>query len=194
MYRYTIKDVEYITHLYKMGFTPRDINPSYAAYRRKAGTGTKREDYTNFISQLSPQSKHRQGKMHKIATAEYSGGVIETIMFCLKCSEKEARRIYNTRVVPVCRGGFYSQNEHEWMTLYSVRYFKPACASTLYFIYSTEEMGPVGSDSPGDVWTYKSDSTFRDLIDGTLDEAGILAEINQDSWGVELVDVRAVKL
>lgn len=208
-YRYTVDDIRFVQEKFRetKGGTSI-VNALYAVWRSERGTGTKRGDYTNFVSQMSPKSKKRVGKVNKILTEDYKWNVIYNIKACMKVDEKEALRIYKTRILPVTPGGFFADldDNTRGVGLVSVRYHTAGCNDPLYFIYTTEHYEDILGHSPdSDVWTYRSESGYRDLLDGSLTGEDMLRQIRgetEEKWdsdiyeggdrafNTELVDVR----
>lgn len=196
-YRYGGDDVKFVVSKIRAGFKLKDINDLYHLWRGVKGTETKKGDYTNFISKLSPRSKH----LDKTATTAYDHtdkySVIRNVMHCLNCSEKEATRVYKNRIIPVCLGRFHDPSA---ASLISVRYHPAACNDYLYFIFTTEDYAETMGLEPGlhtdDVWTVRTENEFRELLDGSLTKEDIIEQMlvmANHEYIPELVNVCVVK-
>lgn len=196
-YRYGRPDVTFITTKLKEGLKQKDINTLYHFWRVHRGTETKKGDYTNFISKLSPTSKH----LDKTVTAAYDhsdkDSVVRNIMYCLGCNRKHAERVYKTCIVPVCVSRFHEPSN---ASMISVRYSPAACNDYLYFAFSTEDYAETFGLDPSihndDVWTVRTNHEFKELIDGSLSKEVIerkLSDIADGEYIPALVNVCFVK-
>lgn len=187
-YRYGKDDVHFVVSKIKAGIKLRDVNDLYHFWRTARGTETEKGDYTNFVSKLSPNSKH----LEKTVTAAHEhtekNDVIQKIRYCLNCSKKEASKVYRTRVVPVCVSRFHDPSAAD---LVSVRYYAGApCNSYLYIMFVSQnyedEIGDVPAHLRGnDLWTIRTEHEYRELLDGSLTKDDILAIISENNKGPE---------
>lgn len=178
-YRYTVEDVRYIQDLYGNNFTQAEMNAVYHRRRTEAGTQTKRGDYTNWISKLSPNSKH----LAETVTTAAKGGVVDVykmIMSCMDCNKKEAKKIYNTILVPLCPSGRFTMPNAAMFT--SVLFQPPeACNSWITYAYLSPQYASDFEIEELDEWTnvfiFKTDRTYLDLLKGKITEEMILNDI-----------------
>ncbi|MCK4500730.1 hypothetical protein KAU11_09530 [Candidatus Babeliales bacterium] len=196
-YRYGREDVQFVIPLIKAGIKLKDVNDAYNSWRRDRGTATEKGDYTNFISKLSPQSKH----LDKTVTSAYDHtdkySVIRNIMYCLGCNEKAAKKVYKDRVLPLCVARFHDPSS---ASLVSIRYHPASCNDYLYFIFTTEDYAETFGLDPelhtDDVWTVRTEREFREILDGSLtrdDINKLLLEYARNEYVPELVNVCILK-
>lgn len=178
-YHYTSADILFVQNLYKHSFSQIEINQLYHNRRQAEGTQTQKGDYTNFISKLSKGSKHTA---KTIATAiKYEGKyrVVRHISYCLHITIKQATKVYNTRVLPLCGTRFNLPHPNNFR---SIAHDYEACNSSIY--YAFESIGysddfPGGDDIGPTLYTLlgSPDYTYIDIINGNLTKDMIMEEI-----------------
>lgn len=178
-----ISELHLIQSLYKASFTQKDIKLKVDLVRHKEGRFKGKGISTNTISELSPRSKHvvkRTTAIHEYHTRK---GVIQKIMDCMKCKEKEAKSIYKTRIKPLCPTRF---TDESGAGLMSIRYYSLACNSELYYMWTSVDYADVFNiepDETNDIWTYRSGREYKEVCDGSLTLDDIMFELRSEANG-----------
>lgn len=198
-YRYTPADISFVTTKMREGFTQKDINLSYHFWRTERGTETRKGDYTNFISKLSKESKHREKTFRSVHDTYHRGEVVRKIQSYLNCSNKKAAQVYKRNIVPVCVKGYHDPNNISLISI--LNYGNVASTQRLYIIFTTanyRENMNLGKDDPktDELWTVETSYTWGDIVDGDFSRDVIQMELNgyaKGGYEPELVNVCVVK-
>lgn len=182
--RIPISELKLINSLYKAKFTQKEIKLKVDSVRQDEGRYTGKGVSTNTISQLSPASKHREKRTTAVYEHHAKYGIIQKIMRCMKCSERDAKTIYKRNIIPLCVGRFHDVNN---ANMVSIRYYALACNSKLYYIYTTPDYAETFNLSPkeheNDVWTYRSSNEYKEILSGSIGYDEIMEELMLEADG-----------
>ena len=193
MTRITLEELHHIQKLYTENYKQKEIKLVIDRERQNAGVYTGKGISTNTISQLSPNSKHRDHRTASIHDHWEMGSVLQKIVECMKCDKKDAKKIFNGRILPLTVARFHSVSGSG---LISIRHYALACNSTLYYIFTTEDYAETMGLDPSlhemDVWTVKTEHTYIEVLNGSLTREDIESELRDIADNEYLPDLVTV--
>lgn len=200
MYRHSPEDVDVILKAYGPDgkTSQKDVCAIYSRFRFSRGTSPKNEtekSYTNFVSRLSPGSKHREAEISGVKTRFEKLGILYNIIRIMKCDLKTAKKIYQNNIVPVCIGSYMDEGKAVFFEtvdnsrsdnygVISVKHTPHASAEhCLYFItYAEDDLYSEDYRDSDHPWTMKTHYTYRELLEGKLPKSEIDAYIKAQGY------------